>query len=58
MAVASPGGGTPKAWSMEQDRRAQQYTTKWDEVPVVRAWLEEVARTMDLPETLVRLRIN
>ena len=37
MAVASAGGGNPKAWSMKQDRRTPEYTTKWDEVPVVRA---------------------
>ena len=36
--VASTGAGSqPKSWAMRQERRTQQYTTRWDEVPVVRA---------------------
>jgi len=28
---------SPKAWGMRQERRTPRYTTRWDEMPVVRA---------------------
>lgn len=35
---ASAGlAGDKRAWSMKQERRTQQYTTRWEDMPVARA---------------------
>jgi DNA polymerase V len=36
--VASAGlDGDRRAWAMKQERRTPQYTTRWEDMPVVRA---------------------
>ncbi|RYD85116.1 MAG: DUF4113 domain-containing protein [Verrucomicrobiaceae bacterium] len=36
--LASEGlGGAPRNWTMEQERRTPAYTTRWEDLPVVRA---------------------
>ena len=36
--LASTGlGGTDRIWSMKQERRTPQYTTRWKDIPIARA---------------------
>ena len=36
--LASAGlSGDRRAWSMKQERRTPRYTTRWEEMPIVRA---------------------
>ena len=36
--LASAGlGGTDRVWSMKQERRTPQYTTRWKDIPIARA---------------------
>jgi DNA polymerase V len=36
--LASAGlGTTPRNWTMKQERRTPAYTTRWEDMPVVRA---------------------
>lgn len=37
VSVASSGGRTSKAWTMRRDRKTPEYTTRWEDVLVVRA---------------------
>ena len=36
-AAAATNGAEVRAWSVKQERRSPRYTTRWDEIPVVRA---------------------